>query len=146
MAQIVRKGTPRGQTDANQAYRTDRGVTSGGYDTSGTLGADLSRHSGANPRGQTDANHPDPGQRPSPASMVPSHMAQIQGHPQVHPGLQRVREGNPALRTNGLPPMNTLPPNMPQQGLPPQPDMCPGRLPPKPRAATIPEDDYPVQN
>ena len=44
MAQIVRKGTPRGQTDANQAYRTDRGVSSGGYDSSGTLGADLSRH------------------------------------------------------------------------------------------------------
>jgi len=141
MAQIVRMGTPRGQTDANQAYRTDRGVTSGGYDTSGTLGADLSRHSGGNPRGQTDANHPDPGQRPSPASMVPSHMAQIQGHPQVHPGLQRVREGNPALRTN-----YRLPTEMPQAGIPLQPDMRPGRMPPKPRAATIPEDDYPVQN
>ncbi len=54
------------------------------------------------PQGQTDANHPDPGQRPSPASMVPYHHAQIPGGMPIHPGLQRVREGNPALRTHGL--------------------------------------------
>jgi len=45
MAQIVPKGTPRGQTDRNQACRTDRGVSSGGYDSSGSISADINRHS-----------------------------------------------------------------------------------------------------
>jgi len=67
------KGTPKGQTDANQAFRADRGQASRGYDTSGT------------PRGQTYANHPNPTMRPKPASMVPSHHAQIPGGMPVKP-------------------------------------------------------------